>query len=163
MNMLIEELGRLSSNPFAWTIIGLLALAVLYSVVEIMRCPLLREDETATADEVADAKLLRRYVGPRFAIVMLAGAIITVAGLMMITYGVKPALALAAVVAGVCIIQTEPHRLRIREARRQVVASQDMGTDRRQDARTHLKSSYHAMAAMNVALLVCVVGGLLAF
>lgn len=163
MNMLIEELERLSSNPFAWAIIGILALAVSYSVAEILRCPLLREDEIATPEQIADAKQTRRHIGPWFGVVMLTGALVTVTGLLMITHSVYPALALAAVVAGICIIQTEPQRQRIRDTRRLVIASQDMGQERVMDARLRLRSSYNAMAAMNVALLVCVVGGLLAF
>lgn len=163
MNMLIEELQRLSTNPFAWLIIALLGLAALYAVVTVFRCPLLHDKAQFAPEDIVTAKKAPKTLGPRFALVMLFGFSLTVSGLLMIADGLHPTIALAAMVVGITIVQTEPQRLQIADARRQLVAALDMGESALDDARKRLRSNYQGLAAIYVVLLFGVTGGLLAF
>ena len=163
MNMLIEELQSLANDPRSWIVVILMGLLALVSVFQATRCPLLSDKSEFSDDDVTQAKIVRKNIGPRFALFMMAGFGLTLLGLFMITYGVKPTIALAAMVVGIVIIQTEPAKLRIREARRQVIASRDAPQDVRSGAISRLRASYTGLAGLNTALLVCLIGGLLAF
>ncbi|MEM7056946.1 MAG: hypothetical protein AAF557_05110 [Pseudomonadota bacterium] len=163
MNMLVEELQNLAADWRSWLVVGVMAVLALFSAVQSVRCPWLTGKINPTDEEIADAKIIQRFISPRFAVVMLAGFGLTLAGLMMITHGVKPTLALAAMVVGLVIIQTEPARLRIREARRIVLAATDRSEDTKAGARGRLRSSYRELATVNIGILICLIGGMLAF
>lgn len=163
MNMLIEELQTLASDWRSWIVVGVMAILALISVFQAFRCPLLMGTYNADANEVAEAKVVEKSVGLRFGIVMLAGFALTLTGLLMITYGLSPTIALAALVVGIVIIQTEPARMKIREARRTVVATAEGPADSNVAARGRLRGSYREMAAVNLGILVCLVGAMMAF
>ena len=163
MNMLIEELQILAADWRAWVVVAVMGIVAVFSVFQAVRCPLLMGTSNPNEKDVADAKIIQTNIGPRFALLMLAGFCLTLSGLYMIAYGIKPALALAALVIGIVIIQTEPARLRIREGRRMVLASSDGSSDSQTTARTRLRGSYRELAAVNVGILVCLIGGMLAF
>ncbi len=163
MNMLIEELQSLASDWRSWVVVGVMAVMAMVSVFQTFKCPWLHGNINPSKEEISDAKIMRKTVSPRFAVVMMAGFVLTLTGLLMIASGVKPTLALAAMVVGLVIIQTEPARLRIREARRLVLAATDEPQDAQIGARVRLRSNYRELAALNVGVLVCLVGGMLAF
>lgn len=163
MNMLIEELQSLAADWRSWVVVSVMGVMAAFSVFQTFKCPWLHGNINPSDDEIADAKILRKTVSPRFAIVMMIGFVLTLTGLLMISQGVKPTLALAAMVIGLVIIQTEPARLRIREARRMVLASTNGPDDAQIGARSRLRSNYRELAALNVGVLVCLIGGMLAF
>jgi len=163
VTMLIEELQALSADWRSWLVVGLLALVSLYSVGEYFRCPYARGTARIDDDEMQAAQRTGTVAGPRFALTMLAAVALTLTGLFMIAEGVKPALALAALVTGIVLIQTEPPRLRAREYRTLVAARRDGPPEALADARYRLRTSYRELALTNVVLLSGVTGVLLAF
>ena len=163
MNMLIEELQTLAADWRSWLVVGIMAILAVISLVQALRCPMLMGTHEPDPGEVADAKIVQKNVGMRFGIMMLAGFALTLLGLMMITYGVSPTLALGALVVGIVIIQTEPARMKIREARRSVLASIDGPADTNVAARGRLRGSYREMAVVNLGILICLTGAMLTF
>lgn len=163
MNMLIEEVQTLATDWRSWVVIGVMALLALVSLFQAIRCPLLMGTHKTDPKTVDEAKIIRKNIGLRFAFVMMAGFALTLTGLLMITYGVKPTLALAAMVLGLVIIQTEPARMKIREARRTVLAAGDGPEDTQKAARGRLRGSYRELAAINLGILVCLTGAMVAF
>ena len=163
MTMLIEELQSLASDWRSWLVVGVMAILALFSLFQALRCPLLMGTSGVGPDEIAEAKVIRKSIGFRFGLVMLAGFALTLVGLLMITYGLKPTLALAALVIGIVIIQTEPARMKIRESRRFVLAASDGPPESNAAARDRLRGSYRELAMINLGILVCLVGAMLAF
>lgn len=163
MSMLVSEIDALASNPWAWGVVGLLGLLAVHSLALLFLCPYAKGTAVVSDEEVAGARDLQSTPGARFALTMLAGAGLTVVGLFMIARGISPALALAAVMAGVLLIQTEPTRLLIREHKYALMAHRDSPEDIREGDRARLRGSHRALAATNVALMFAVTAALLAF
>ena len=132
------------------------------SVFQIFKCPLTHGTTNVSDDDVADAKARGFRAGSRFGLMMLAGAGLTILGLFMIANGVRPTLALAALVVGIVIMQTEPNLLMIREHRRSVIANRDAPMPFA-EAQDRLRTGYVQLATTNVVLTVGVAGALLAF
>ena len=162
MNMLIAELQGLSADWRSWAVVALMAIVAGISVVHMVLCPYVRGNRQIPDDEVEAAKNTVFTPGARFGVMMVLGAGLTLTGLFMIANGVKPLLALAAVVVGVVIIQTEPTRLQIRENTQRVIALRDAAAETLAGARDRLKASHFQLAATNVALVLALSAGLLA-
>ena len=163
MNMLIEELQLLSANPWSWVVVGLMGLFTAYSVMLLMACPYAHGKAEIGDSDVHRAKSEDFNAGGRFALLMIGGVLLTLAGLFMIAKGISPALALAALVVGIVLIQTEPAQLLIREAKRNVIACRDASEGEREGAQDRLKASHRSLAVTNVVLLAGVTAGLVAF
>ena len=163
MNMLIEELQQLSANPWSWGVVGLMALFTAYSVTLLMACPYSHNRAQISDGDVATAKAHSFRPGGRFVLLMLGGVVLTLAGLFMIAHGISPALALAALVVGIVLIQTEPAQLQIRECKSNVIACRDAPDDQRIGAQDRLRASHRSLAVTNVVLLAGVTAGLVAF
>lgn len=163
MNMLIEELNRLSDDPKSWVVVLLLAGFAVHAAAGLFLCPYVKGTAEFTEEEIAEAKAHRFTAGSRFFLTMLAGIALTISGLFMIAYGIKPAIALAALVAGVVLIHTEPARLQLREQKNMVVASIGGPPSRMIAARERLRGSHVTLAVTNIALVLAVAGVLLAF
>lgn len=163
MNMLISELQMLAGDWRSWVVVGLMLLVALHSIVYYYMCPYAHGRASITDDAVSDAQSRVYKPGLRFGIMMLLGIILTVAGLFMIADGVKPTLALAAMVMGIVIIQTEPTRSVIRENTQRLVANRDAESVRQEAAQLRLRGSHRELVAKNVVLLGALVTGLLAF
>lgn len=163
MNMLINELQSLSADWRSWIVVGCMAVLALASVAARLGCPHVRGVYDPTDEEVKAAQSAKFSAGWRFGVMIVAGIALTLAGLFMIAGGIRPALALGALVLGILIIQTEPARLQIRENQRQVIGSRDAGAAVLAGARARLRTSHQSLVLVNVVLLVALVAGLVAF
>lgn len=163
MNMLIEELQSLSSNPGSWIVVALMAAIAVISLAHFFICPIARGKYTPKDDEVSKARASDFNPGWRFGLMMMTGAGLTVAGLFMIASGIKPAIALAALVGGLLLIQTEPLRLQIREGQRMVIAAHGGAAEALEGARDRLRAGHLGLAGTNFVLLAGLIAGLLAF
>ncbi|MEM1160437.1 MAG: hypothetical protein AAGJ28_05850 [Pseudomonadota bacterium] len=163
MSMLIEEMQSLASNPGAWIVVLVMAGIGAVSLMELLACPVARGRHTPSDEDVRAAKEKGFQAGWRFGLMMLTGGVLTTAGLFMIAYGIKPAFGLGAVVLGILLVQTEPHRLQIREGRRMVIAAHHDGDAVLDGARDRLRSGQMALAVSNIVLLLALVAGLMAF
>jgi hypothetical protein len=163
MNMLIEELGRLSADPFAWGAVALLALSAGYTLWHWQVCPLLHGQ--VAVDEGAAAEAVDRPLvdGPRFLLLMLGGIAATVTGLGFIAQGIYATAAFYLLLGGLFVIQTEPARREIRQGELRVVAAGRQGEDDRQAALERLRSAHLWLVALHFQLLGATVAGLLAF
>ena len=163
MNMLIEELQGLAADPRSWSVAVLMAILAGVSVFKFFRCPHAAGTYAPTDEEVETARRAGSAIGPRFGLMMLAGVALTLAGLFMIAGGVRPTLALAMMVVGIVIIQTEPYRLQISEQIRAVIAARDAPAATIEGARDRLRSNQFALALTNVVLLAGLIVGLMVF
>ncbi len=163
MNMLIEELQMLSADPRSWIVVGFMALIATISVLARYRCPKVRGVHEPSNEEIRQARETGFRSGWRFGLMMVVGVGLTLTGLFMIAGGVRPTLALGAMVLGILVIQTEPARLSIRENERVVIASHGGAAATIDGARDRLRSSHRALVAMNIVLLAGLVSGLMAF
>lgn len=163
MNMLIDELGKLASDPIAWGAIVLLAGFAAYALWHWRVCPLLHERARIDHAEAAAAIDRPLVDGPRFLLLMLCGIATTVTGLGLIAEGIHPALAFYLLLAGLFVIQTEPARREIRHAELRVVAAELQGEEAREAALERLRSAHLWLVALHFALLAGAVTGLLAF
>ena len=163
MNMLIEELQGLAADPRSWVIVALMGLVAAASLFRLLRCPHVNGTYRPNDQEVDTARQSGTQIGPRFGLMMLVGAGLTVAGLFMIAGGIRPTLALGLMVVGIVVIQTEPYRLQIREQMRAVIASRDAPAAVLDGARDRLRGNQRALVMTNMVLLVGLIAGLLAF
>ena len=163
MNMLIEELQQLSANPWSWGVVALMAVFTAYSVTLLMACPYSHNRAQISDSEVDSAKAHSFSPGGRFILLMLGGVALTLAGLFMIAHGISPALALAALVVGIVLVQTEPAQLMIRECKIGVIACRDADTEAKAAAQDRLRDSHRSLAVTNLVLLAGVTAGLVAF
>ena len=163
MNMLISELQMLASDWRSWIVVGLMAALALHSVVYYLMCPYVNGRANITDTAVSDAKGRSFKPGFRFGLMMLAGIAMTVAGLFMIAEGKSPTIALAAMVAGIVIIQTEPTRSMIRENTQSLIANRDAQGTKFEAVQMRLRGSHRELVAKNVVLLGALTAGLLAF
>ena len=163
MNMLISELQMLASDWRSWIVVGLMAALALQSVIYYMMCPYVNGRAKITDEAVADAQTRSFKPGYRFGLMMLSGITMTVVGLFMIAEGTHPTIALAAMVAGIVIIQTEPTRSMIRENTFSLVANRDAEETKQQAAQLRLRGSHRELVTKNVVLLGGLTAGLLAF
>ena len=163
MNMLIEELQGLAADPRSWIVVALMAILAGVSVFKFFRCPHAAGTYAPTDEEVEAARSAGAAIGPRFGLMMLVGIGMTLAGLFMIAGGVRPTLALALMVVGIVVIQTEPYRLQIREQIRAVIAARDAPAATVDGARDRLRSNQLALALTNVVLLAGLIAGLMVF
>jgi hypothetical protein len=163
MNSLISTLHEAGTNPYAWTIVGLIAVFVLFSVYKWRTCPYLRRTSEISLDE-SQRQLDRAFsAGPRFVIVMLAGIAAILAGLTLFSRQIDPLLALLLIAAGVFAVHLEPALLRIQEAALRVVSAQCQGPDAIAVAEERLRYAYIWLVVANVALFFAVIIVLLAF
>lgn len=163
MNMLVEELQLLANDPKAWIVVLVLAGFALHSVIGAIMCPYVKGTATFTPEDIREAQGHEFNPGVRFALMMIGGIVLMLAGLFMIAGGIKPALALALLVTGIVVTQTEPMRLQIREQKFGVVAAQGARADVLATAQDRLHAHHRALAWTNAAMLFAVTGALLAF
>ena len=163
MNMLIDELNMLSNDPKSWIVVLLLAGFAVHAIVGLLMCPYAHGKRSFSQEEVSEARLHKFRPGMRFPIMMLLGVALALAGLFMIASGTRPALALAMLVAGIVIMQTEPARLQLREQKFAVVAATDGPEDKLMSARDRLRGSHRTLAVTQATIVIGVVGILLAF
>ena len=163
MTMLIDELQMLTGDWRSWIVVTLMAGIAILSVVHLFACPYVRGTKKLTDDEVETARSTPFRPGWRFGMMMVLGVALALAGLFMIANGIKPTIALALMVGGLVIVQTEPARLRIRDSKQKVVACRDAAGEVRRLAQDRLRSSHRQLAGTNVVLLGGLVGAMLAF
>ena len=163
MNMLISELQMLASDWRSWIVVGLMAVVALHSLVYFAMCPYAHGRANITDEAVLHARANVFKPGIRFGAMMVTGIVLTITGLFMIAEGVKPTLALAAMVAGIVIVQTEPTRSAIRENTQSVIARRDEVEQVQIVAKERLRSTHIELVTKNMVLLCALIAGLLAF
>lgn len=163
--MLVEELQAISGDWRAWVVVGLLALVALRSVVGLVQSSRgVANIQSSVSPEQARAYVTARHVSaPRFAIAMLAGFVASVTGLIMLSYGIKPAIALLLLAAGLFVIQTEPTRLTVRQSEYRVIAAAQQDEEAVTRATERLCSDQFKLVIINVSLVAAFAAGLLAF
>lgn len=163
MKMLIEELQGLAADPRSWVIVALMAVIAAISLFRLWRCPHITGAYRPTDEEVDAARQESDRIGPRFGLMMVLGAALTLTGLFMIAGGVRPTIALGLMVVGIVVMQTEPYRLLIRQQTQAVVASRDASEPVLAGIRDRLRGNQRALALTNLVLLAGLVAGLMAF
>ncbi len=163
MNMLIDELHALAEDPRSWAVVAVMLLFAAHSLFAVLRCPYVRGVADISDAEVVDAKANPFEPGARFALMMVAGIALTIVGLFMIASGTKPTIALAAMVAGIVCIQTEPARLRIRESKQRIVARRDAPVEVMAIEQDRLHGSHRELAITNFLIIAALVAALMAF
>ncbi|MEO0621148.1 MAG: hypothetical protein AAFU49_12745 [Pseudomonadota bacterium] len=162
MTMLIDELRQLAANPFTWASVPVLLAFLLYALYRRRCCPLLHRTLTITPEQARASADQPYTAGPRFALLMLVGIVATIASLKLIADGTYPTLAFYLLVAGVFVIQTEPVRLRLREAETRVIASELYDEDVREVAIDRLETNHLWLITIQVVILLGTVAFLLA-
>lgn len=163
MTMLVDALHAAAVNPYSWAVVGLIALATLYSLYRLRTCSYLHRTRHISPEE-SEASLSRPFAaGPRFVIVMLAGITAILAGLWMILREVNPPVALLSIVLGVFAVQVEPALLQIQEAEKRVVAAQLQGSEAIATAEGRLRDAHVWLVMTSFTILIAVVLALLAF
>ncbi|MEM7211039.1 MAG: hypothetical protein AAF479_03950 [Pseudomonadota bacterium] len=163
MNMLISELQMLASDWRSWIVVALMAFVATHSIVYYFMCPYAHGRASITDDAVQDAQSQNYRPGLRFGLMMIVGITLTLMGLFMIAEGIRPTLALVAMVGGIVIVQTEPTRSVIRENTIRLIANRDAEPIRQQASQMRLRGSHRELVTKNVILLTALVAGLLAF
>lgn len=163
MNMLIDELNMLSDDPKSWLVVLLLAGFAVHAIVGVLMCPYAHGKRAFSDEEVAEARTHKFRPGLRFPVMMMLGVALALAGLFMIASGTRPTMALAMLVAGILLLQTEPGRLQLREQKFAVVAASGGPEAQLTSARARLRGSHRALALTQATIVVGVVGILLAF
>ena len=163
MNMLISELQMLAGDWRSWLVVGLMGVLVAHSVVYYFVCPYVHGRATITDEAVAEARECAFTPGVRYGVMMLLGIILTVTGLFMIAEGIRPTIALTAMVIGIVILQTEPTRTIIRENTQRVISLRDDIDGKREAAELRLRGSHIELVTKNLVLLTALILGLLAF
>jgi len=163
VNMLLRELSALSSDPFAWGAVLLLASFAVYALWHWRVCPLLHE--RARIDRADAAAALERPLadGARFLLFMLGGIAATLTGLTFIAEGAYPTVAFYLLLAGLFVIQTEPARREVRQSELRVVAAELEGDEARHAALERLRSAHLWLVALHFLLLGGAATALLAF
>ncbi|MEM1277433.1 MAG: hypothetical protein AAGH74_12985, partial [Pseudomonadota bacterium] len=123
MNNFLSTLQSLSGLWETWVAVGFLAALGLYSLYERLTCPYITGDKIASYDEARAAINSPISAPPRFLIAMIAGIAMSIAGLYMLYTATIPGAGFLLIIAGLVILQTEPIKYQIIEARHRVVAS----------------------------------------
>jgi len=163
MNRMIETLGMVGGYSQVWVAVGILVLMALYSLIGWRLCPYLRGTRVISTEEVEAARAHRFTGNRRFMLAMLGGIAAVLAGLGMISKAIYPQYGFLLVVSGVYLLQTEPSRLRLREAIIRVVATEDAGPPARIDAKNRLRNDHGWLVGLNFLIPAAVIAGLLAF
>lgn len=163
MNMLISELQMLAGDWRSWIVVGLMGALVVQSVAVFFLCPYVNGKANITNEAVAEARESVFKPGARYGIMMVIGIVLTLTGLFMIAEGTRPTIALAAMVAGIVIVQTEPTRTIIRENTQRVISLRDALDTKREAAELRLRGSHIELVTKNFVLLAALIAGLLAF
>ena len=163
MKMLIAELQGLAADPRSWVIVALMGIVAAVSLFRLFKCPFMAGTYRPTDDEVAAAAQDSDRIGPRFGLMMLVGAALTLTGLFMIAGGVRPTIALGLMVVGIVLTQTEPYRLLIRQQTRAVIAARDAPGPVLAGARDRLRGNQRALVLTNLVLLAGLIAALMAF
>lgn len=163
MNDLVDQLGIVADNPWSWLVVAVMAAFAAHSIVIVMICPFAHGTAEISDEALEKARAAPFTPGARYVLTMLAGIALALAGLAMIASGFSPFVALSALVAGLILTQTEPVRLMIREHRLRVVANRDAPDEVKTGTRDRLLAGHRTLAATNVAILIALTAGLLAF
>jgi len=159
MNMLIENLGRVAESSIAWTLLALLAVLSVVAFWNWYRCPVLALGP-AGKREATPAPFVPK-AGPRFFFLMAGGIGITLGGLTLIANGIHPSLAFVLLIGGVFVIQTEPARLELSEAKSRALAA--LSAEAREDAHHRLRAAHRWLVFLHFIILGVTAAGLLAF
>ncbi|MEM0923164.1 MAG: hypothetical protein AAGI13_08970 [Pseudomonadota bacterium] len=163
MNMLAETLAGISSSPYAWCAVAVLAAISIYSVVAWRICPVLNNADDISIEEAEKALNRPVTAGPRFLLMMLAGIAALIAGLYMVYRAADPGIAFVLVVTGLVVTQTEPARLMLRETTNRVVAARTSDEMVQQAAMHRLATNHLWLMATHFIILVSVIAALLVF
>lgn len=163
MDMLIDELVSLANDPRAWFAVLGLALATAHAFWAYRTCPMSRADFSVTPEIARQTVHGARNHSPRFVALMLVGIVATVAGMAMISQGIKPPIALGLIAGGLFLVQTEPLRMQIRDRELRVIAAQDQPEEVQKGELERLQREHQNLLLTNLGLTLAVAAYLLIF
>jgi len=163
MEGLIGELAALASNPYAWIVVGGLALVAMHSLVSYLRCPLVHGTGDISPELARAAVDAERVHSTRYLVLMLLGIGLAVAGTAMVALSARPPVALGMIAAGLFLTQTEPLRLNIHGHQLRVVAARIEDDTACETAIGRLRGEYQRLVVTNTLLAAAVAIYLLAF
>ncbi|MFV0476047.1 MAG: hypothetical protein ACK5MQ_17865 [Pikeienuella sp.] len=153
MESIFQGMSQLGGDWRAWLVTLLVALKATHAVYCYLRCPLAHGDLTPTAEQIEAARA-RKYTPPARSIaIILAGMAIAVTGLHLLDDGggYGP-LGLGALVIGVFIFSTEPNRLSVMNATREVIAATGGSETRFAFTRNRLMSAQRTRATIEAGI-----------
>lgn len=160
MNMLLDNVAALSTDPKAWAVAALVVLKALISVFMCFRCPVVRGTHDITDAMIEEGRAYRIEPKASYLAVMLGGMALTVIGLYMLSDTSFGPLALGAVVIGMFMFMTEPSRFFVHVARMGVFATTGGEEEPNALARDRLRSA-HWERAMFEAIIAAIVVAIL--
>ena len=158
MEMLLDNLSGLGSNPFAWAVAALAGLRALFTIYTSRTCPIKSGEYQVSREEAVEAANTVFNPPRSFLFLVLFGIALAIGGLYMLQDSEYGGLALGAIVVGVFIFMTEPMRLQVIGAKTGVFASTLGDGDQTKLARDQLGYAYRERAIYEAVIALAVVG-----
>ncbi|MGF1551080.1 MAG: hypothetical protein ACFBWO_01100 [Paracoccaceae bacterium] len=152
MMMLTETCRAVAAHPAPWALIAALVLAAVYGVIHLRYCPFVRGTARVSRTE-ALARLASPWIaGPAYALIMIGGIALMLAGLVLIANAAEPVAAFLTLARGIAVVQGAPVWLRLREAYDRVIAAEAEGAEAVAFARSRLVNLHLAGIATVLAI-----------
>ena len=158
MEMLLDNLSGLGTNPFAWAVAALAGLRALITIFTARTCPIRSGEYQVSREEAVEAANTVFNPPRSFLFLVLFGIALAIVGLYMLQDSKYGGLALGAIVVGVFIFMTEPMRLQVIGAKTGVFASTLGDGDQTKLARDQLGYAYRERAIYEAVIALAVVG-----
>jgi len=158
MEMLLNNLSGLDSNPFAWAVAALAGLRALFTIYTSRTCKIRSGEYQVSREEAVEAANTVFNPPRSFLYLVSFGIALAIGGLYMLQDSTYGSLALGAVVVGVFIFMTEPTRLQVIGAKTGVFASTLGEADQNKLARERLGHAYRERAMYETTIALAVVG-----
>ncbi len=158
MEMLLDNLSGLSSNPFAWAVAALASLRALFTMYTSRTCPIKSGAYQVSREEAVEAANTVFNPPRSFLFLVCFGIALAIGGLYMMQDSTYGGLALGAIVIGVFIFMTEPTRLQVIGAKTGVFASTLRDEEQTKLAREQLGYAYRERATYEAVIALAVVG-----
>ena len=157
MEMLLDNMSGLGTNPFAWTIAGLAAMRALFTIYTSMTCKVKSGEYQVSRQEAVDAANTV-FQPPRASlIIVVLGILLAIGGLYTLQDATYGPIGLGAIVVGVFLFMTEPTRLQVIGAKTAVFASTLADGDQPKLARDQLGYAYRERALYEAVIAIAVV------
>ncbi len=160
MEMIFGGVAMLKHDWRAWIVMALVALKAMHSVYLYFRCPVACGRHEPSPEDIAAARAYRFKPPLSYLILMLLGMGLAIGGLYLLGDSRLGPIALGLLVLGVFIFSSEPNRLAVQGAMKEVIATTGAEGDANLLARDNLRTAHRARAAIEV-VIVAAVGALL--
>ncbi|MEM7522756.1 MAG: hypothetical protein AAF360_03165 [Pseudomonadota bacterium] len=156
MEMILVNVAALSNDWRAWVVAGLISLKAIVSIFFYFRCPVVRGVAEIDETMIATGKSYRLNPPFSFAILMLLGMGLAIAGLYKLYDSSIGPIALGAIVVGVFLFLTEPTRLFVNASKMEVFATTGGSEEANGLARDRLRSAHLERAGFEIATAAAV-------